>query len=80
MIPVKAKLASVTMMSLSFIYMLIYSPVSWQMDVLIGLFMLTGAGYVLSKPSRPPEVEKGTCPFIEGMNEISKPQQKQQCS
>ena len=62
------------MMSLSFVYMLIYSPVSWQMDVLIGLFMLTGAWYVLSKPSRPPEgideTEKQNCPVIKGMNAI----------
>jgi len=73
-IPTKAKLASISMMSLSFVYMLIYSPVSWQMDVLIGLFMLTGAWYVLSKPSRPPEgideTEKQNCPVIKGMNAI----------
>ncbi|MGD8483728.1 MAG: YbaN family protein [Thioalkalispiraceae bacterium] len=53
-IPLKAKLASVTMMSLSFIYMLFYSPVPWWMDILIGLFMLYGAWFVLSKPSKAP--------------------------
>lgn len=74
-IPVKAKMASVSMMSLSFIYMLIYSPVSWQMDVLIGLFMLIGACYVLSKPSYPPVVANDTqthkCPVIKGINAMT---------
>lgn len=74
-IPLKAKILSVSMMSVSFVYMLIYSPVSWQMDVLIGLFMLTGAGYVLSKPSRLPletsESQTRTCPVIDGMKVIT---------
>lgn len=79
-IPFKAKLLSVSMMSLSFVYMLIYSPVSWKMDVLIGVLMLYGAGYVLSKPSRPPAEPKGTCPVMQGINAMASSSNKQQCS
>lgn len=49
------------------------------MDVLIGLFMLVGAGYVLTKPSQPPKTaeNKGSCPFIEGVNAMSSPTKQQ---
>lgn len=54
-IPWPAKMTSVFMMSLSFTLMLIYSPMSWWHYGLVGLLMLYGAWFVLSKPSRVPE-------------------------
>lgn len=53
-IPVKAKLLSISMMSLSLLYMIFFSPIpSWLM-IVTGLLMGYGAWFVLSKPSRIP--------------------------
>ncbi|MFO7602891.1 MAG: YbaN family protein [Gammaproteobacteria bacterium] len=81
-IPARAKLASVSMMSISFIYMLIYSPVSWWLQGLIGLLMLYGAGYVLSKPSRPPagmhDAAQRSCPVLDGIEAMARDEQGRQ--
>ncbi len=53
-IPWQAKITSVSMMSLSFTLMVIYSPMSWWQQSLVGLLMLYGAWFVLSKPSHVP--------------------------
>lgn len=57
-IPWPAKMASVSMMTASFILMLIYSPMPWWNHVLVGLLMLYGAWFVLTKPSYAPDDEK----------------------
>ena len=54
-IPVRAKMMSISMMSLSLIYVILYSPAPVWMIVLTGLLMAYGAWFVLTKPSRPPE-------------------------
>jgi len=53
-IPLPAKIMSVGFMSVSFIYMLMFSPVAIWLKILIALVMLYGAWFVLSKPSQPP--------------------------
>jgi len=60
-IPVKAKIAAVTMMSLSLGYLLLTTRIAWWSYALIGALMLYGAWYVLSKPSSiPAETETET--------------------
>lgn len=54
-ISVRAKILSVSMMSISFIYMIIYSPVPAWAHLLIGSVMAYGAWFVLSRKSRIPE-------------------------
>ncbi len=54
-VPATAKMASVSMMIISFVFMLIYSPTPWWSHALVGLLMLYGAWFVLSKPSRAPQ-------------------------
>lgn len=56
-IPICAKLTAVSMMSLSFIIVLMYSNLPWWGMSLIGVFLLYAACYVTSKPSRVPEGE-----------------------
>ncbi len=53
-IPRPAKIMSISFMSISFVYMLIFSPVSLLLKLLIGALMLYGAWFVLTKPSTPP--------------------------
>jgi len=53
-IPLPVKLCSTSMMALSFIIMVMFSPMSWWSHALVGLVMLYGAWFVLSKPSRAP--------------------------
>jgi len=55
-IPWTAKMASISMMSVSFVLMLVYSPMPWWNHVLVGLLMLYAAWFVLTKPSYPPQV------------------------
>ena len=57
-IPRTAKFMSVSMISLSFTFMLLYSPMPWWSHLLTGLLMGYGAWFVLSKPSEPPVDEK----------------------
>jgi len=44
-------------MSVSFIYMLIYSPVGGMLKLIIAALMLYGAWFILSKPSVPPKTQ-----------------------
>lgn len=53
-IPRAAKFMSVSMMSLSFTMMVLYSPMPWWSHLLVGALMAYGAWFVLSKPSEPP--------------------------
>ena len=54
-IPPIAKATSVTMMSISFVLMLVYTSMPWWSFALIGMLMLYGAWFILSKPSRVPD-------------------------
>ena len=56
-IPLAAKIMSVSFMSVSFIYMLIYSPVGGMLKLIIAALMLYGAWFILSKPSVPPKTQ-----------------------
>ena len=53
-IPLSGKLLSITMMSASFTYILIFRELAWWIYTLTGALMLYAAWFVLSKPSRPP--------------------------
>ena len=57
-IPRAAKFMSVSMISASFVIMLVYSPAPWWTHVLTGLLMAYGAWFVLTKPSEPPGRDK----------------------
>ena len=54
-IPLVAKIMSISFMSISFIFMLIYSTLSILSKLSIAVFMLYGAWFILTKPSNPPE-------------------------
>ena len=54
-IPPMAKLASTSMMSISFVYVVLWSPVPVWGVVLTGLLMAYAMWFVLSKPSHCPE-------------------------
>jgi len=66
-IPWPAKMASVSMMTVSFILMLIYSPMSGWRHGLVALLMLYGAWFVLSKPSRAPQEDTHTVNKLDGL-------------
>ena len=53
-IPLPAKILSVSMISLSFVLMLIYSPATVWIKSLITALMLYGAWFILTKPHRIP--------------------------
>jgi len=53
-IPRGAKIMSVGFMSISFAYMLVYSPVGNMLKFSIAIIMLYGAWFILTKPSQPP--------------------------
>lgn len=53
-IPKAAKIMSISVMSLSFILMLVYSPGTVWLKLLITALMFYGAWFILSKPSRIP--------------------------
>ena len=61
-IPRTAKLMSVSMISLSFAFMLMYSPSPWWLHLLTGLLMAYGAWFVLTKPSEPPPERAAAVP------------------
>ena len=65
-IPLPIKFASVSMMSVSFSLMLIYSPMPWWSHALVGGLMLYGAWFVLSKPSRAPQEDTDTANKLDG--------------
>lgn len=54
-IPVKAKIMSVSMMSLSLLYIIFFSPIPMWLIIVTALLMGYGAWFVLSKPSRIPD-------------------------
>ena len=54
-IPLIAKIMSISFMSISLIFMLIYSSLSILSKLSIAVFMLYGAWFILTKPSNPPE-------------------------
>jgi len=54
-IPFKAKLLSVTTMTVSFAYLAFFTAISIWIKLLIAGLMLYGAAFILSKPSRVPE-------------------------
>ena len=54
-IPLAAKIMSVSFMSLSFIYMMIFSPVGIVLKFIIAVLMIYGAWFILTKPSYPPK-------------------------
>lgn len=51
----KAKTLSVSMMTLSLIYVILYSPIPVWMVIVTGMLMGYGAWFVLSKPSYAPD-------------------------
>jgi uncharacterized protein len=54
-IPDKAKLLAVVMMSASFVYLAFFTALGLWIKVSIALVMLYGAAFILSKPSRAPD-------------------------
>lgn len=54
-IPLRAKVFSITMMSLSLTYVILFSPAPVWMVVVTALLMGYGAWFILTKPSRVPE-------------------------
>ena len=59
-IPLPAKILAVSFMGISFILLLIYSPVNIWLKGVIAVLMIYGAWFVLTKPSYPPELTKPT--------------------
>lgn len=64
-IPLPAKIMSISFMSLSMLYMSFYSPVGIVVKMLIAALMLYGAWFILTKPSHPPkktnDIESNGC-------------------
>ena len=58
-IPLLAKIFALSFMAMSLSYLFIFSTVDLWLKLVAALSMLTGAIYILSKPSRPPE-QKGS--------------------
>lgn len=56
-IPLTAKLFSVGFMSISLFYVVLYAPMPTWVKAIIALFMVYGAWFILSKPSRPPAAD-----------------------
>ena len=61
-IPLYAKIMSVSFMSISFVMMLFFSPLVMWLKLVIATLMLYGAWFILSKPSKPlkDSVDKST--------------------
>ena len=60
-ISVKAKVLSVSMMSLSLLYVIFYSPIPVWLMIVTGLLMGYGAWFVITKPSRIPDTKATEC-------------------
>ena len=56
LIPVKAKIAAVVMMSITGTFLLLYSPAPLWLGIGVCVTMVLVAIYVVSRPSRPPIV------------------------
>ncbi|MCW8933529.1 MAG: YbaN family protein [Gammaproteobacteria bacterium] len=54
-IPLAAKIMSVSFMSISFVYMMFFSPVGIILKVIIAILMIYGAWFILTRPSNPPK-------------------------
>ena len=59
-IPLYAKIMSISFMSISLLYMLFFVPMNVWIKVLVAMLMLYGAWFILSKPSSPPEKDHST--------------------
>ncbi len=57
-IPLPAKIISVSFMSISLIYMMLYVPIPIWVKSIVALLMVYGAWFVLTKPSYPPQQEE----------------------
>jgi uncharacterized membrane protein YbaN (DUF454 family) len=64
-IPWTAKLAAVGMMIFSFVLMLLFRDWAWWIYLLIGAVMLYGIGFVMTKPSYPPQTDKPSAATME---------------
>jgi len=53
-IPLRAKILAVSMMSISLVYVLLFTDIALWLKLLTALLIVVGAWYVLSKPSQPP--------------------------
>lgn len=53
-IPARAKLLAVTMMSGSLVFVTLFVAQGWQLPVGLGLVLATVATFIVSRPSRPP--------------------------
>jgi uncharacterized protein len=53
-IPLIAKIMSVSFMSISFVMMMFFSPLMMWLKLIIAALMIYGAWFILSKPSKPP--------------------------
>jgi len=53
-IPLIAKVMSVSLMSISFVMMMFFSPLIMWLKLTVAALMLYGAWFILSKPSKPP--------------------------
>jgi len=53
-IPLIAKVMSVSFMSISFVMMMFFSPLVMWLKLSVAALMLYGAWFILSKPSKPP--------------------------
>lgn len=54
-IPKAAKIMSISFMSMSFVYIAVYSPIHILLKLLIAALMFYGGWFILTKPSQPPE-------------------------
>ena len=57
-IPVKAKFLAVTMISVSMVYLYFYPMVSQLITILIYIVLFSVIIYILSKPSKMPEIKR----------------------
>ena len=53
-IPLIAKIMSVSFMSISFVIMMLFSPMMMWVKLIIAVIMIYGAWFILTKPSNPP--------------------------
>ncbi len=65
MIPVKAKITAITMMAISAAYLVLLSGLDNYIIILVVGFMVIGAVYVLTKPSRPNPPKEEPAPKAE---------------
>lgn len=63
-IPLYAKITSVSFMGISFVMMLFFSPLVLWLKLIIAALMLYGAWFILSKPSKPPEKPAEKSPTV----------------